>query len=64
MSGHEFHVHGTHDHAVKYQAENGKGLGQYVAIFTAILASIGAMVSYQGGATQNEAMLKTQAIDQ
>jgi hypothetical protein len=43
-----------------------------VAIFTAILASIGAVVSYQGGATQNEAMmfkneavlLKTQASDQ
>lgn len=71
MSGHEFHVHGAHDHAVAHAGEE-KGLGQYVAIFTAILASIGAIVSYQGGATQNEAMLfkneavllKTQASDQ
>jgi len=72
MSGHEFHVHGAHDHAVEHEAESGSGLGQYVAIFTAILASIGAVVSYQGGATQNEAMMykneavlkKTQASDQ
>ena len=71
MSGHGFHVHGPHDHAVEHAGEE-KGIGQYVAIFTAILASIGAIVSYQGGATQNEAMmfkneavlLKTQASDQ
>lgn len=71
MSGHGFHVHGAHDHAVEHGGEE-KGLGQYIAIFTAILASIGAIVSYQGGATQNEAMmykneavlLKTQASDQ
>jgi hypothetical protein len=71
MSGHEFHVHGAHDHAVEHAGEE-KGLGQYVAIFTAILASIGAIISYQGGATQNEAMLykneavlkKAQASDQ
>ncbi|MES1982039.1 MAG: DUF4337 domain-containing protein [Pseudomonadota bacterium] len=68
-----FHVHGAHEHAVEHAAEHGgPGLGQYVAIFTAILASAGAIVSYQGGATQNEAMLfkneavlkKTQASDQ
>jgi hypothetical protein len=72
MSGHDFHVHGAHDHAVEHDAEKGAGLGQYVAIFTAILASLGAVVSYQGGATQNEAMMfkneavlkKTQASDQ
>jgi len=32
-------------------------MAAYVAIFTAILASIGAIVSYQGGATHNEAIL-------
>ncbi len=71
MSGHDFHVHGAHDHAVEHAGEE-KGLGQYVAIFTALLASIGAIVSYQGGATQTEAMMfkneavlfKTQASDQ
>lgn len=72
MSGHGFHVHGAHDHAVEHAAHGGPGLGQYVAIFTAILASLGAIVSYQGGAAQNEAMMfkneavlkKTQASDQ
>ncbi|WP_295022884.1 DUF4337 domain-containing protein [Sulfurimonas sp.] len=70
MSGHGFHVHGAHDHAV--EAEHESSLGQYIAIFTAILASIGAIVSYQGGDSQNKAMLlkneavflKTQASDQ
>lgn len=72
MSEHGFHVHGAHEHAVEHEAQAGPGLAQYVAIFTAILSTIGAIVSYQGGATQNEAMLykneavlkKTQASDQ
>jgi hypothetical protein len=77
MSEHGFHVHGPHDHAVEHAAEHethhgGPGLAQYVAIFTAILATLGAIVSYQGGATQNQAMLykneavlkKAQASDQ
>ncbi|OIQ78888.1 hypothetical protein GALL_394000 [mine drainage metagenome] len=73
MSENGFHVHGPHDHAVEHAAQHeGSGLGQYVAIFTAILATVGAIVSYQGGATQNEAMLykneavlkKAQASDQ
>jgi hypothetical protein len=67
-----FHVHGAHDHAVEHQAQGGDSLAGYVAIFTAILASVGAVVSYQGGDTQNQAMLfkneavlkKTQASDQ
>ena len=68
----EFHVHGAHEHAVEHQAQGGDSLAGYVAIFTAILASVGAIVSYQGGDTQNQAMLfkneavlkKTQASDQ
>ncbi|MGA7595875.1 MAG: DUF4337 domain-containing protein [Gallionella sp.] len=67
-----FHVHGAHDHAVEHQAHGGDGLAGSVAIFTAILASVGAVVSYQGSDTQNEAMLfkneavlkKAQASDQ
>jgi hypothetical protein len=67
-----FHVHGAHDHAVEHQAHSGDSLAGQVAIFTAILASVGAIVSYQGGDTQNQAMLfkneavlkKTQASDQ
>ena len=67
-----FHVHGAHDHAVEHHAQSGDNLAGQVAIFTAILASVGAIVSYQGGDTQNQAMLfkneavlkKTQASDQ
>lgn len=71
MSG-GFHVHGAHDHAVEHGAHSGDNLSGQVAIFTAILASVGAIVSYQGGDTQNQAMLfkneavlkKAQASDQ
>ena len=67
-----FHVHGAHDHAVEHGAHGGDSLAGQVAIFTAILASVGAIVSYQGGDTQNQAMLfkneavlkKAQASDQ
>lgn len=67
-----FHVHGAHDHAVEHGAHGGDSLSGQVAIFTAILASVGAIVSYQGGDTQNQAMLfkneavlkKAQASDQ
>jgi hypothetical protein len=56
MSEHGIHVHGPHDHEVEHQAHGG-GLGQRIAIFTAILATIGAVVSFLGGHTQNEALL-------
>lgn len=72
MSENGFHVHGTDEHEVEHQVQSGDKLAGRVALFTAILASIGAIVSYQGGATQNEAMLlkneavlkKAQASDQ
>ena len=51
-----FHVHGAHDHEVEHAAQHGDGLGQQVAIFTAVLATIGAVISYLGGHTQNEAL--------
>ena len=58
-----FHVHGAHDHAVEHQAQSGDSLAGQIAIFTAILASVGAIVSYQGGDTQNQAMLfKNEAV--
>ena len=50
------HVHGAHEHAVEHEAQKG-GLGQQVAIFSAILATVGAIVSFLGGHTQNEALL-------
>lgn len=72
MSADGFHVHGAHEHELEHHAASGDGLAGQVAIFTAVLASIGAIISYQGGATQNEAMLmkneavlkKTEASDQ
>jgi hypothetical protein len=62
MSEHGIHVHGPHDHAVEHAAHKG-GIGQQVAIFTAILATVGAIVSFFGGDTQNKAMLyKNEAV--
>ncbi|HET9472228.1 MAG TPA: DUF4337 domain-containing protein [Usitatibacter sp.] len=62
MSGHGIHVHGAHDHAVEHEAQKG-GMAQQIAIFTAILATVGAIVSFFGGDTQNKAMLyKNEAV--
>jgi hypothetical protein len=62
MSGHGIHVHGAHDHAVEH-AGHTPGLGQQVAIFSAVLATVGAIVSFFGGDTQNKAMLyKNEAV--
>src|SRR5260221_3078702 len=62
MSGHGIHVHGPQDHAVEHEAHKG-GLGQQVAIFTAILATVGAIVSFFGGDTQNKAIIfKNEAV--
>jgi hypothetical protein len=60
MSGGKFHVHGPHDHAVEHAGHGGgadKGLAQYVAIFTAVLATIGAVVSYGRPFTERSAVL-------
>ncbi|MES2207606.1 MAG: DUF4337 domain-containing protein [Pseudomonadota bacterium] len=56
MSG-GFHVHGPHDHQVEHAAHGGDDYAGKIAVMTAILSSIGAFVSYQGGASQNNAML-------
>lgn len=43
--------------------KSGGGFVQWVAVFTAVLATIGAIVSYQGGHTQNEALyFKNEAV--
>lgn len=63
MSEGGFHVHGAHEHELEHAAQSGPGLAQQVAVFTAILATLGAFVSYQGGAAQNEAMMfKNEAV--
>ncbi|HEY6897561.1 MAG TPA: DUF4337 domain-containing protein [Rhodocyclaceae bacterium] len=62
MSGHHFHVHGPHDHAVEHAAHGGshgeENFASRIAVMTAVLSTVGALFGYQGGATQNEAMLQ------
>lgn len=59
-----FEVPGPHEHELEEAAEKERnGLAQKVALMTAILATIGALISYQSGSAQNEAMfLKNQSI--
>jgi len=74
MSGHGFHVHGPHDHEIEHAAQHGDkdSFAGQIAVMTAILATIGALFSYMGGATQanaglyknNAAIKKTEASNQ
>lgn len=72
MSAGAFHVHGPHDHEVEHAAEHGDSFSSRIALMTAIFATIGALMGYMGGATQNEALLykneaaikRTEASDQ
>ena len=57
MSGHGFHVHGPHDHALEHAAHANDKFSGNIAVTTAILATIGALFGYQGGATQNDAAM-------
>jgi Na+/glutamate symporter len=82
MSSGGFHVHGPHDHAIEHVGQDhGDGHDSHggdgssmnrIAMFTAILATVGAIFSYMGGATQanaglfknNAALEKTAASNQ
>jgi hypothetical protein len=58
MSGHGFHVHGPHDHELEHAAQhNPEGMAGQLAVITALLATVGALFSYMGGATQANAGL-------
>lgn len=58
MSGHEFHVHGPHDHEVEHVAQHGgDNFTSRVAVLTAVLSTVGAMFGYMGGHSQNSALL-------
>ena len=65
MSGGGFHVHGPHDHELEHamqEAAGGHGhksdgLTNQIALFTAVIATVGAIFSYMGGATQANAGL-------
>jgi hypothetical protein len=73
MSGDHFHVHGPHDHELEHQAQHEPGgMAGQLAVITAVLATVGALFSYMGGATQanaglyknNAAIKKTEASNQ
>jgi hypothetical protein len=66
MSDHGFHVHGPHDHEIEHATQHGAeghlGVGggnliSQIAMFTAVIATVGAVFGYMGGATQANAML-------
>ena len=59
MSGAGFHVHGPHDHELEHAVEHGAkdGFIGSIAVVTALLATVGALFSYMGGATQANAGL-------
>lgn len=62
MSGHGFHVHGPHDHELEHAAHSNDDFSSKIAVMTAIMATVGALIGYEGGATQNQAaMLKNSA---
>ncbi len=70
----DFHVHGPHDHAVEHAAGHGGAddFSSRIAVMSAVLATLGALMSFAGGDTQakaqmfkNEAAIKkTEANDQ
>jgi hypothetical protein len=81
MSGGTFHVHGPHDHELEHAAQHAAAHGDaahggsminQIAIFTAVIATVGAIFAYMGGATQanaglyknNAAIKKTEASNQ
>lgn len=79
MSGSGFHVHGPHDHELEHAAQHGDHHGDsgssmtsQIALFTAVIATVGAIFGYMGGATQanaglyknNAAIKKTEASNQ
>lgn len=62
MAEEEYEIAGLHEKLLEEEAEKGQ-LAQKIALLTAILATIGAVFSYQSGAKQNEALfLKNQSI--
>ncbi|HZY20540.1 MAG TPA: DUF4337 domain-containing protein [Ramlibacter sp.] len=86
MSGAGFHVHGPHDHELEHATQHaaaghgesshhgiaGGSMTNQIAMFTAVIATVGAIFAYMGGATQanaglyknNAAIRKTEASNQ
>ena len=73
MSEGGFHVHGPHEHELEHAAHaEPRGMAGQLAVATAVIATVGALFSYMGGATQSNAGLfkneaaikKTEAANQ
>jgi hypothetical protein len=85
MSGGTFHVHGPHDHELEHATQAaaqggdhahhgvaGGSMTNQIALFTAVIATVGAIFAYMAGATQanaglyknNAAIRKTEASNQ
>jgi len=74
LSDHGIHVHGPHDHELEHAAQHASkdSFAGSIAVITAVLATVGALFSYMGGATQanaalyknNAAIKKTEAANQ
>lgn len=70
MSGSGFHVHGPHDHELEHAAQSAEAHGDsggnmtsQIALFTAVIATVGAIFGYMGGATQaNAGLYKNNAV--
>lgn len=60
----DYEVPSPHEHALEEASETERdGLAQKIAVMTAVLATIGALISYQSGNAQTQAMfLKNQSI--
>lgn len=54
-----FHVHGPHDHELEHAAQGHqpKGMAGRLVVATAVVATVGALFAYMGGATQSNAGL-------
>ena len=69
--GEEFEVKGPHEEVLEGE-EGGKSFNNRIAVMTAIMATIGALISYEASVTLGEAILskneaaikKTEAADQ
>jgi hypothetical protein len=70
MPSDDFHVHGVHDHAVEHAAQHAGGHGEAhaganpidtlpgrIAVLSAVLATLGALMTFAGGDTQAKAQL-------
>src|SRR5690349_8039962 len=63
MAEEGFEVHGPERHHVEHSAHAGDRLAARIAMMTALLSTAGAWFSYQGGYTQNDAMMyKNEAV--